>query len=85
MPIEVHRSEKFNHLLVVRQIIKPDLVTYVVYQLRAASNHLASLQMVVCRDLKSDQEAFPNPDQGRVTNMYGMETSYTGKLQLDLE
>jgi len=49
MPIEVHRSEKLKHCLVVRQIVEPDFVTYMVCQLRAASNHLTSLQIVLCR------------------------------------
>lgn len=85
MLIEVHLSEKFRYLLVVRQIVKPDFVTYVVCQLRAASNHLSSLQTVLCRDSQSDQQAFPNPNQGCVIDMHGMETSRTGKLQLDPE
>jgi hypothetical protein len=50
MPTEVHRSEKFKYFLVVRQIVKPDFVTYVVCQLRAAFNHSTSLQTVLCRD-----------------------------------
>ena len=83
MPIEVHRSEKLEYCLVVRQIVEPDFVTYIVCQLRAASNHLTSLQTVLCRGSQSDQQAFPDPDQGCVINMHGVETSYTGKLQLD--
>lgn len=85
MPIEVHRSEKLEYCLVVRQIVEPDFVTYIVCQLRAASNHLTSLQRVLCRGSWSDQKAFPgpDPDQGCVINMHGVETRYTGKLQLD--
>lgn len=61
MPTEVHRSEKFKYFLVVRQIVKPDFVTYVVCQLRAASSHLTSLQTVSAETRKVINESFPTP------------------------